>query len=143
MGNFLGQSFLKKIFSQVKSCHFSSISSILTDEFLTNKVSRNKEMFYFFVDPVCHAKRALRNSGLTDKETSWKHQNIIGNTYAFFLQHVIFICLEQVLSQQVVTILTQENFPALKHWTYDKQDHFIYFLPVPWEKDIFPIKASF
>ena len=40
-------------------------------------------MFYFFVDPVCHAKRALRNSGLTDKETSRKHQIIVGNIYAF------------------------------------------------------------
>ena len=57
-------------------------------------------MFYFFVDPVCHAKRALRNSGLTDKKTSRKHQIIIGNIYAFFLSHVIFIYLEQVLSQR-------------------------------------------
>ena len=41
-------------------------------------------MFYFFVDPACHAKGALRNSGLTDKETSQKYQNIIGNICAFF-----------------------------------------------------------
>ena len=51
-------------------------------------------MFYFFVDPVCPAKRAFRNSGLTDKKTSRKHQIIIGNIYAFFLSHVIFIYLE-------------------------------------------------
>ena len=25
-------------------------------------------MFYFFIDPVCHAKRALKNSELTDKD---------------------------------------------------------------------------
>ena len=53
-------------------------------------------MFYFFENPVYHAKRALRNSGLTDKETSQKHQNVIGNIYAFFLSHVIFMYLEQV-----------------------------------------------
>ena len=53
-------------------------------------------MFYLFEDPACHAKRALRNSGLTDKETSQKHQNIIGNIYACFLSHVIFMSLEQV-----------------------------------------------
>ena len=41
-------------------------------------------MFYFSVDPVYHAKRPLRNSGLTDKETSRKHENIIGNIYDFF-----------------------------------------------------------
>ena len=52
-------------------------------------------MFYYFVDPVCHAKAAFRNSGLTDKETSRKHQNIIGNI-CFFLSHDIFIYLEQV-----------------------------------------------
>ena len=52
-------------------------------------------MFYFPVDAVCHAKRALRNFGLTDKETSRKHQNVIGNIYDFFLSHVIFINLEQ------------------------------------------------
>ena len=57
-------------------------------------------MFYFFVDPVCHAKRALWNTGLTDKETSQKHQNIIGNIYAFFLTHVIFMYLKQVSLQQ-------------------------------------------
>ena len=53
-------------------------------------------MFYFFADLVCHAKRALKSSGLTDIETSRKHQNNIGNVYAFFLSHVIFIYLEQV-----------------------------------------------
>ena len=72
------------------------MSSLLTDELLTDKVLRNKEMFYFFEDPVCHAKRALRNSGLTDKETSQKHQNIIYSIYALFLSHVIFMYLEQV-----------------------------------------------
>ena len=70
--------------------------AFLTDELLTNKVLRKKEMFYLFEDPVCHAKRALRNSRLNDKETSQKHQNIIGNIYAFFLSHVIFMYLEQV-----------------------------------------------
>ena len=53
-------------------------------------------MFCFFEDPVCHAKRALKNSGLTDKETSQKSQNIIGNIYTLFLSHVIFMYLEQV-----------------------------------------------
>ena len=53
-------------------------------------------MFHFFIDPVCHAKRAFRNSGLTDTETSQKHQNIIGNIYAVFLLHNIFINLEQI-----------------------------------------------
>ena len=73
-------------------------------------------MFYFFVDPVCHAKRALRNSGLTDKEAFQKHQIIIGNIYAFFLSHVIFIYLEQVYRNEVAfTILTQRNLLALKH----------------------------
>ena len=57
-------------------------------------------MFYFFENPVWHAKRALRNSGLTDKETSQKHQNVIGNIYAFFLSHVIFMYLEQVWLQR-------------------------------------------
>ena len=57
-------------------------------------------MFYLFEDPACHAKRALRNSGLTDKETSQKHQNIIGNIYACFLSHVIFMSLEQVWLQR-------------------------------------------
>ena len=57
-------------------------------------------MFYFFVDPACHAKGALRNSGLTDKETSQKYQNIIGNICAFFLSHVIFMYLEQVWLQR-------------------------------------------
>ena len=52
-------------------------------------------MFHFFIDPVCHPKRAFRNSGLTDKETSRKHQNVIGNIYAFFLSHNVFINLEQ------------------------------------------------
>ena len=51
-------------------------------------------MFYLFVDPVCHAKIALRNSGLTDTETSRKHQNIIRNIYAFLLPHVIFMYLD-------------------------------------------------
>ena len=41
-------------------------------------------MFHFFIDPVCHAKRVFRNSGLTDKVTSPKHQNIIGNIYGFY-----------------------------------------------------------
>ena len=48
-------------------------------------------MFYLFVDHVWHAKIALRNSGLTDKQNSRKHQNIIGNIYAFLLPHVIFM----------------------------------------------------
>ena len=42
-------------------------------------------MFYFFLDPVCHAKSALRSSELTDKETSRKHQFIMGNIYGFYL----------------------------------------------------------
>ena len=53
-------------------------------------------MFYFFVDSVCHAKKGFRNSGLTDKETSRKHQNIIVNIYVLFLFHDVFIYLEQV-----------------------------------------------
>ena len=89
MSNFYGQSFLKNIFSSVKTF----ATSFLTDELLTDKVLRYKEMFYFFVDPVCHAKTALRNSGLTDKETSRKHQIIVGNIYVFILSYVIFIYL--------------------------------------------------
>ena len=41
-------------------------------------------MFLFFIELACYAKRAFRNSGLNDEETSWKHQNKIGNIYAFF-----------------------------------------------------------
>ena len=52
-------------------------------------------MFNFFIDPVCHAKRAFRNSELIDKETFRKHQNIIGNTYALFLSQNVFVNLEQ------------------------------------------------
>ena len=51
-------------------------------------------MFNFFIDPVCHAKRAFRNSELIDKETFRKHQNIIGNTYALFLSQNVFVNLE-------------------------------------------------
>ena len=40
-------------------------------------------MFYFFVDPVYHAKRVFRNYGLVDKETTQKHQNLIGNICFF------------------------------------------------------------
>ena len=50
-------------------------------------------MFNFFIDPVCHAKRAFRNSELIDKETFRKHQNIIGNT--LFLSQNVFVNLEQ------------------------------------------------
>ena len=46
-------------------------------------------------------------------------------------------------NEVAATILTQPNLLALKLWTYVKQDQFVYFLPVPCEKDIFPIKASF
>ena len=100
-------------------------------------------MFYFVVDPVCHAKRVLRNSGVTDKETSPKHQNIIGNIYGFFFRmSFLYIWNKFFYNEVAVTILTQRN-PALKHWIHVKQDQFIYFLPVPCEKDIFPLKASF
>ena len=89
-------------------------------------------MFYFFVDPVCHAKSALRNSELTDKETSRKHQNIIGNIYGFYLYFTfLHIWNKFDYNEVVVTILAQRNLLALKHCIYVKQDQFIYFLPVP------------
>ena len=89
-------------------------------------------MFYFFVDPVCHAKSALRNSELTDKETSRKHQNISGNIYVFFLSHLISIYLEQVWLQRSCCY----NFNTTKSTSFEavdyvKQDQFIHFLPVP------------
>ena len=42
-------------------------------------------MFNFFIDPVCHAKRAFRNSELIDKET-----------FALFLSQNVFVNLEQI-----------------------------------------------
>ena len=57
-------------------------------------------MFYFFVDPVCHAKSALRNSELTDKETSRKHQNIIGNIYGFYLYFTFLYIWNKVWLQR-------------------------------------------
>ena len=53
-----------------------------------------------FIDPICHAKRAFRNCGLTDKETSRKYQNIIANIYAFHLSQKFFINLEQIWFQR-------------------------------------------
>ena len=101
-------------------------------------------MFYFFVGPLCHAKRALRNSGLTDKENSRKHQNIIRDIYAFFFRMSFSYILNKFYYNEVaVTVLTQRNLLALKHWIYVKQDQFIYFLPVQCKKDIFPFKVSF
>ena len=100
-------------------------------------------MFSFFLDQVCHAKRAHRNSGLTDKKTSWKNQNINGNIYAFFLSHVIFIYLEQVWLQRSYCYNFSTTKSTIIGELYVKQDQFIYFLPVPCEKDIFPIKTPF
>ena len=89
-------------------------------------------MFYFFVDPACHAKSALRNSELADTETSRKHQNISGNIYGFYLYFTfLYIWNKFDYNEVVVTILAQQNLLALKHCIYAKQDQFIYFLPVP------------
>ena len=80
-------------------------------------------MFHFFVDPVCHAKSALRNSELADKETSRKHQNIIGNIYGFYLYFTfLYIWNKFDYNEVVVTILAQRNLLALKHCIYVKQD---------------------
>ena len=82
-------------------------------------------MFYFFVARVCHAKRDFRNSGLTDKETFRKHQNIIGNVYFFFLIAFLYIWNRSDHDEVDVTILAQLNLLALKRCTYVKQDQFI------------------
>ena len=101
-------------------------------------------MFYCFVDPVCHAKRALKSSGLTDIETSPKHQNIVGNIYGFFFcMSFLYIWNKFDYNEVAVTILTQRNLLVLKHWIYVKQDQFIYFLSLPCQKAIFPIKEHY
>ena len=63
----------------------------------------------------------------------------------FFFFPMSFLCIWNKFdyNEVAVKILTQRNLLALKHWIYVEQDQFIYFLPVPSENDIFPIKASF
>ena len=64
--------------------------------------------------------------------------------FLFFCMSFLYISNKLFHYNEVaVTILTQRNLLALKQCIYVKQDQFIYFLPVPCEKDVFPIKASF
>ena len=66
-------------------------------------------MFDLFIDPIYHAKRTFRNRGLTDKETSRKYQNIIGNIYAFHLSQKNFYRFGRNLISMTLTKQISHN----------------------------------